>query len=76
MEDVSPQEAEEMERCFATAEDGMDVQGGFESGEMMMDRGEDEQGVGGAGRASEVMIIDEEEEVGDDEMLLRDLSQG
>ncbi|ORY77576.1 hypothetical protein BCR35DRAFT_325508 [Leucosporidium creatinivorum] len=71
MEDVSPQEAEEMERCFATAaEDGMDAEGGGLAG-----ADEAEELGGGAGGAGEAMVLDDDDE-GDDEMLLRDLSQG
>lgn len=60
MEDVSPQEAEEMERCFAS--DEMDAEGA--------ELGEADGATTGRG-GGEAMIVD-----GDDEMLLRDLSQG
>ena len=63
MEDVSPQEAEEMERCFAS--DEMD----FEGAELGHPNGVRTNGEGGA--EGDCMVVD-----GDDELLLRDLSQG
>lgn len=69
MEDVSPQEADEMERCFATAEEEEEAaDDGLAGGE----------GEGGEGKRGERMELDGVGGggEGDEEMLLRDLSQG